>query len=549
MSTLQDDIAEVIGTVQRPSPVVAQAAHEAANSLDRAIALWQPPLQSADADILPEKETIDARVRDVARNDAYVRSGLASHKDSIVGSRYALNAIPSGALLGMADGWEDAFQEEVEALWELYAESPRNWMDAARGNTFTELVRLIVGVHSLGGEALAVAQWSRDLRRPMRTCVQIVDADRLSTPPNRQYDADIRAGIRRDKSGAPLSYFIRTKHPSDLRFSSAYPDAYEWKELAVEKPWGRQQVFHIFEQSRPEQARAVSDIVAGLKAIKIASRFRDVTLQNAVVGAMYAATIESELPSETVYSQLGGGNIGTGVVDYAQTYLGAVSEYVANARHMQLDGIKVPHLFPGTKFKLTPAGTPGGVGQDFEASLLRHVAASLNISYEELSRDFSKTNYSSMRAAILLTWRHMQAIKMIVADKAANAMYRLFLEEAVNQNLLSTFPARMASKLYDRGQYLGVMFDAFARAEWIGAARGQVDELKETQAAVLRIKYALSTHEDELSRMGKDWRKQFKQLRREKELREEYGIELTEDNSVNAASGAPRDQTAQDGSN
>ena len=88
---------------------------------------------------------------------------------------------------------------------------------------------------------------------------------------------------------------------------------------------------------------------------------------------------------------------------------------------------------------------------------------------------------------------------------------------------------------------LNLMFDALSSCDWIGAARGQIDELKETQAAVLRIKYGLSTHEDELQRLGKDYRRVYAQLQREMNEREERGIVLYEDNSVNAASGATRE--------
>ena len=89
--------------------------------------------------------------------------------------------------------------------------------------------------------------------------------------------------------------------------------------------------------------------------------------------------------------------------------------------------------------------------------------------------------------------------------------------------------------------YEGLNSEAYCQAEWIGAARGQIDELKETQASVLKLKYCLSTHEAELSRLGKDWRAVYSQLAREKKERERLGIELVEDNAINAASGEPGD--------
>jgi capsid protein len=93
---------------------------------------------------------------------------------------------------------------------------------------------------------------------------------------------------------------------------------------------------------------------------------------------------------------------------------------------------------------------------------------------------------------------------------------------------------------------LNLNFDAISRCEWIGASRGQIDELKETQAAVLRMDNGLSTAEDELARLGKDWRKTYRQIKREQVTRDDAGIlrmMAGSKNMMNAASGTPKDKT------
>jgi lambda family phage portal protein len=538
------EIEALAGIDSTRKPMALGGAYEAADRFDKQLAGWAPPLRSADGDLIPDKQLLDARSRDMFRNDAYVQSGAATHKDSIVGSMYVLSSKPMSNVLGKSEGWDEAFQEEVESLFTLWAESPSKWPDAAAQNDFTQIVRLATGVYTYTGEVLATAEWLRDSGRDFSTAIQMVDTDRLCQPFEQMNNPLVRGGIKHDRRGRHLSYFIRVAHPTDYRQIAMLPTGQYFREVEAEKPWGRKQVLFLREQMRVDQTRAVSDLVAGLKELAITKKFRDVTLQNAVVNAMYAATIESEMPPEAVYAQLGGGNnIGDSAVAYAETLLGAISEYANAAQHMKIDGVRIPHLFPGTKLQLRPMGTPGGVGQQFEQSLLRYLAASLNISYEELSRDFTKTNYSSARAAMAGTWRFMQSRKKMVADGTANFVFRLWLEEAVNNDKLSTFRAREAAQLYTNGR-LNMMFDALSAADWIGAARGQIDELKETQAAVLRIKWGLSTHEDELSRLGKDWRKVFAQMEREQKERDRRGIVLVEDNSVNAASGAPRDQSS-----
>ena len=531
------DIESLVGPVI--TPMAFGGAYDGAARFDKQLAGWAPPLNSADLDILPDKELLDARSRDSVRNDAYLQGGSTILKDGIVGSMYFLNAKPEYEVLGFTEAWAEEFQREVEAKFTLWAESPRKWVDAARQNTFTSMIRLGVGVYTGGGEMLATVEWLRDKGREFNTAIQMVDTDRLSTPTELQWDENVRAGFRMNQFGAPQSAFIRVKHQHDISMWSNM-DNLRWKEVPMEKPWGRQQVIYIREQMRVDQTRAVADIVAGLKEIAITRKFRDVTLQNAVVNAMYAASIESELPPEAAYAQLGGGNVGQAITDYAESYLSAVNQYVGSAKHMKIDGVRIPHLFPGTKLQLRPAGSPGGVGQDFEASLLRYIASALGVSYEELSKDYTKTNYSSARASMASTWKFMQSRKKLVADGFASAIYRLWLEEAINKNALRSFPAAAAGMLYTDG-VLNLMFEALAQGDWTGAARGQIDELKETQAAVLRIKYGLSTHEDELSRLGKDWRKVYAQLEREAKDREARNIVLYEDNGTNAASGTARE--------
>lgn len=518
-------------------------AYEAAQRNQRTLALWSPPLQSADLDIVPEKAELDARARDTLRNDAYVRGGATIHQDNIVGSLYALNAKPMTKILGEGfdDTWEEEFQEEVETRFTLYAESPDCWIDASRSNTFTDLVRLAVGVHTAGGEALSTVEWLRSGGRPFSTAIKFVDTDRLCNPPTRFNDPRTVGGVQKNKFGAPIQYHIRTRHPSDY-YLMRQP---EWKAVPARKPWGRIQVIHIFEQMRPDQTRGVAMMVSALKEMRITKQFRDIVLQNAVVNATFAAAIESDLPSADAFATIGGTeNPGAGLSQYAKEYLADIAQYSGNAQNLQLDGVKIPHLYPGTKLSLMPAGKGGPLGENFEQSLLRYIAASLGVSYEQLSRDYSSTNYSSARAAMAETWKRMGVVKQNVADRFATHVYRLWLEEAINKGAIESMPqaAKTDGWLYEQQR-----LDALSACDWIGASKGQIDELKETQAAVLRMRNGLSTLEDESARLGKDWRRTLRQKKREQNMADDLGVDLHGDATAEGAvSGDARNNTGED---
>lgn len=524
-------------------------AFEGASQFDQWLATWQPSRNSADVDLLPIKGMADARVRDLSRNDGYIQSGENLYKDGIVGSMYLLNAKPDAVTLfgsGGDDTWEEEMQQEVEAKFTLAAESPNCWLDASRSMTFTGMVRLAVGIYGISGEVLAAAEWLREKPRPFKTAIQMVDLDRLSNPTgfdglSGSIDGRIvRGGIHQNERGAPLGYYIRKAHMSDW---DRPVDLATHQYVPAYKPWGRAQIIHLKDQRRAAQSRAVSQIVAGLKEIKITKKFRDITLQQAVVNAMYAASIESDLPPEAAFASIGAtgtqAGLGAAMAKYGADYMAAVSKF-AGDKGFRIDNVKIPHFFPGTRLNLRNSGAPGGVGQEFEQSLLRYIAAILGVSYEELSKDFSKTNYSSARAAMLQTWKYMQARKAMVADRFASMVYMLWFEEMMNAGQLECMKFSKAPNFYE-----GLNAEAYCKADWIGAARGQIDELKETQAAVLRIKFGLSTHEDELAKLGKDWRAVYRQLERERKEREKRGIILVEDNSMNAASGSPREQDSQ----
>lgn len=491
---------------------------QGAQRLSRETLTWNPSMRSPDQVINIAKPTADARGRDMVWNDGNAIGAVAVHKDSIVGAFYRLNAQPNWRVLGADEGWAEEFQKVIEARFNLLSESPACWLDAAGTNTFTGLIRLAVGGFVYTGEVLATAEWLRSARRPINTAIQLVSPDRLSNPDGVADDRFLRRGVRRDRYGKPLSYFIRKAYPTEI-----YDDlAYQWAEIPAEKPWGRKQVIHIIEQMMPDQTRGVADMVAVLKDMRMTKNFKEITLQNAVINASFAAAIESELPPDAVYQTLGGGQ--ESWIDKVGQYMEALNKYLGSASNIKIDGAKIPHLFPGTKLNMTPMGTPGGVGTGFEESLHRHIAAGLGLSYEEFSRDFSKTSYSSARASMVTTWRFMQSRKKAVADRLASAIYALVLEEEINARRVPLPKGKSPSHFYEP-----LMKEAYCACSWIGASRGQIDELKETQAAILRIKSGLSTYEAEAAKLGSDWRELFEQRAREEGIIKAKGLAFSLD--------------------
>lgn len=522
MSSHRDLFGEIHAQNDRPKEfALVGAPGEAMAKTHGSFLRWGPPVRSAATEARVKKARVDGRAFDLVNNDAIVQSGVNYHKDAIVGSRYALNAQPVYEVLGgnHDEVWAEEFAAEVEAKFMLHADSLDYPFDYQKMRTFTEIIRLAVGINLYAGEYLQSHEWDKkDKLRPFKTCVLPIAPERLCNPDHGSDTMTMRGGVERDYRGAPVAYHIRESHPDDLfgqlgRFS--------WNRVPARKPWGRPLILHVFNHTLADQNRAMSVLAAGLEEVQMLRKFRRTVLQNVLVNSTYAATIESELPTDVVMSSLGvnGSDISEVISKYALGYLDSIANYVGDSDTLEIDGVRIPHLFPGTKLQLRPAvGGDRALGTEFESSMLRYMAAMLDVSYEELSRDMRGANYTTMRAAMGLTDRALKVRKTMVADKVATTIYRLWLEEMIQTRQIESMPRRRAD------MYSGANLAAYTACTWIGASRGQIDALKETEAAALRIAANLSTLEAESASMGHDFRRVIRQRARERKLLEDAGL-------------------------
>ena len=129
-------------------------------------------------------------------------------------------------------------------------------------------------------------------------------------------------------------------------------------------------------------------------------------------------------------------------------------------------------------------------------------------------RDFSKTNYSSARAALLEGRRTFLQWRGWFADRFCQPVYELVLEEAYLRGLFDApdFYANQAE---------------YCRCSWVGGAWGWVDPVKEIEASKMAIDYGLSTMAEEAAGQGRDWEEVLEQRAREDKKAKELGLDLS----------------------
>lgn len=486
------------------------AAYRAADTVSRELATWDARSLSGDAALLPERLKLTSRSSDIIRNNGYANRVVQIRIDSIVGHHFKLSYKPNWAVLGI-DGTSPAakaFVRQVEAQWEAYAEDPECRIDAEGKRTFTQLVRGGVSQDTIYGEILSSVEWMR--RAGLQTAFKVINPERLSNPDGQPDTMNLRAGVMQNNRGAAVAYYIRERHESDSRFAGlTFQQLFKWKPVRKRTPWGRLQMIHLFDSLGDGDGltRGASKLAPVLERFAMLDKWQRVELQNALLNAMYAMVIESEFDSVTALEAIGADTDNNVMANW----LAATGAYHKGA-NITFNGVKVPHLFPNEKLTFKRAEAP--TNSEFEDRLLRYIAAGSSFTYEQLAANWSKTNYSSARAALGEAWRFFLG-EAILHKRHASLMFSLVLEEMFSKELVA--PPAGAPNFWDAKS-------AWCRCDWVGPGRSMIDGLKETKELVLKLEAGLITYEKACAQLGEDYREIFDQQVREVQERREAGL-------------------------
>lgn len=475
---------------------------------------WQPWLRSPDGEINQDRDRMVARQRDQVRNDGWATGGVTRILDSAIGSRFRLVAKPDYQALrryGPAFDavWANEASTAIEAEYRMWADDSGKHADAARQLTMTQMFWLGLRHKLIDGDALAVMLWTPERvgfgGARYATSVQMIDPDRLSNPQQQMDTRHLRGGVVVDELGAAVGHHIRQAHQGDY-FNAV--EAQTWDFFPRETPWGRPIVVHDFEVERRGQHRGVSVLSSVLPAMRMLTRYDQAELQQALLQTIFATFIQSPFDPEDVNNALNEG----GLSEYQK-----LRQDYHGSNPISLGGARIPALAPGEEIKSVAATRPNSGFQAFESAVLRRFAAATGQSAEQLSWDYSKTNYSSARAAMLEAWKTLKRRRDNFAVGFANPIYGAFLEEVFD---LGRVPLpRNAPSFVE-------MRTAYMRCDWIGPARGWVDPVAERQGAVLGMEAGFGTLEDECAEQGRDYVEVLDQRKLEVEMMKERGLPL-----------------------
>lgn len=489
-------------------PTLEASAYRAASLDDRALAGWVPPRGSADADLEGELELMVARSRDMARNNGLVSGADQTLKDNIIGAVLRLVAKPDYRLLGRDAEWARDWSRNVEAHFRSWAETTE--CDAGRKQTLLGLSLQMLGGAFNNGDGLALPIWKERAGSKWGTRLHVIESDRLATPYGMERRRDVSGGIHQDQHGEPLGYWLMKNHPGDRYGLGGFgmgPDA--WQYVPAYTAWGRPRVIHLHDQARAGQSRAAPLIKAVMREISQAGRWVHTELQTAVTNSLIGGVLESDLDPDTIHAifaaGVGSGDGGTAETKYNNLTGGYSSRLQAGSM------VRVPI---GTTYKPIDSSRNTAGMSAFMDTMMRWIAAGLNMPYELFLKDFSKSNYSSARAALLEAWRYFYGRRRWIIDGWLNTVYGLWLEEAINRGVIE------APGFYEN-RY------AYQRCRWLFQGRGHIDPVKEPTGDNLRLSNGTATLEQICAEHGLDWEEVQEQRAIEMAKQRELGLPIS----------------------
>lgn len=461
----------------------------------RATSEWTTRSGDADADTLFDLPTLRDRSRDLERNNPLAGGAINTNCTNIVGTGIKLQARIDRDALGMTEEEADAWESNVEREWRLFAESKD--CDVERTLNLYSQQELILRSCLVSGDVFVLLPHIERNGNPYGLKIQVVEADRVSNKDNIADSDMLSGGVEKDKNGAPVAYHIRDDHPGKMHGSFKGT----WRViLAFGQKTGRRNVLHLFRKLRPGQTRGIPYLAPVIEPLKQLGNYTESELMASVISSMFTVFIKSDL----------------GETDFAPMMPTAETGAKSSDEDIKLASGAIVGLAPGESIETANPGRPNAAFDPFIMAILRQVGVGLELPFEILIKHFT-ASYSAARAALLEAWKFFLSRRAWLSAEFCQMVYEAWMEEAVAIGRISA-PGFFRDPII-RAAYLG--------SEWIGPAKGMINETDEVGAANERVNMGISTLAEETAQLtGGDWERKHRQRTKEQRMRVEAGLTI-----------------------
>ena len=484
---------------------------EAAEHNDTRGDRWLISRLSPDSQAEMDLQTVRDRSRDIYQNDA-MGGAVDGRVNHVIGTGHTPQARIKAREGVVDETAAEAFNIELEDVYEQW----NTRADRSGFRSLWMLSRIAERHNCVDGESFTVLSDVGRADKPIPLAVQVIDPERVNTPPQFGGDKLVRLGIRYSDRGDILGYYVQKAHPGDTKDVRI---DYEFIEA--------DRMLHVYEPWFAEQSRGLPWMTRALNRAKDAKDYDEAAILGAQIEACFAAFVKPSM--------------GSG-------YLSAVGE----SSGTNSDGRRLQDIVPGTVRHLDPGedivfSTPQRPGSGFTPFMewnYRRVAAAINWPYEMVVKNWSSLSFAAGRLVLTDAKKATQVGQKIMREQWLCRIWNRMVDEAVILGECSIDPRAYL-------EYPHV----FRRHVWIPPQWDYaLNPGEEVTADVDEISQNLATLEDKLGKRGYDLEDLIERRRREVKLLTDAGLmPASASASTTAVDASPADpaetvvQTAEEG--
>ncbi len=416
---------------------------------------WGQTTMSADSELSTSLRVLRARSRALMRDAPYAKRAKVIVVNNVVGAGIGMQA----QVKTLDDKLKNNVNDDIESAWE-------EWSMAGRCHTggrlyFADIERMAMGQTFETGEIFLRKHYRAFGDSSVPFALEMIEPERVIDefqPSAFIPNATVRMGVESDEFRRPLAYWIRKLHPGEIRYSAQETDAIERVPA--------DQIIHLMLIDRWPQTRGEPWLHAVLRKLADVDGYSEAEIIAARSAACYMGIIETEQ-------------------DYGE-------KTETNAREITLEPGVVERINPREKFNFVNPNRPNSSMDPFMRFMLREIAAGTGVSYESLSRDYSQSNYSSSRLALLDDRDLWRVFQLWFIRNFRLPLHREWLQQAVLARAVSSIP--IENFALDMPKYSAVRFKPRGWT-WI-------DPQKEVEAYKESIKSGFTTTTQVIAQTG-----------------------------------------------
>lgn len=438
---------------------------------------WIASSTSADVEIKGSLRKLRDRARQMARDNEWAKNTIRTLANNVIGEGVRFQAQVKQIRGNKLD---EKTNEAIELSWEQWKEKQN--CHAAGVLAFEDIESLLIKSIAESGEVFVriVSQKMGDSKVPM--ALEIIESDQLDDLYNENLEGGryVKLGVEKNSWGRPIAYHFFSSHPGDDR-SYTYTAQRRMRIPAEE-------IIHLFPVDRLGQTRGVPIMAATLLRLHQMSGYEEAEVINARATAALMGFVESPEGENPL-----------------------ADDVVGTDRVTEFEPGLFKYLAPGEKIHVPQLQRPSGQFEPFIRANLRGVSAGVGISYESLSKDYSQSNYSSTRQALLEDRVNYKIIQKWIIRNFHKHVFDRWLDLAV-------LSGEVKLKNYDQNP-------AFYKAgRWLPRGWSWIDPLKDVEANKTAVRSGFKTLSEVAAENGQDLEELFAQRHRELKMAEEYGL-------------------------